>query len=358
MDFSAIFQIRTKRFWWMDVIFYFAVSLLMAAIFCYLIFWVKNGFQREDIKKEIAALETVGTSQQKEEEKTVINYQKKISDFTDLLNNHEFASNAFAFMEAETMPNIWFKQFALDEKNAGVQLSGEADSMDAFSRQVAVFEKNKYVTNIASLNSSLGNSARIAFNMSLVLSQDIFSYLSSLFLIPEATAPSGQSPAQQSQTSEGQAALENQTPANQQQASQTKSAEKLITSFRLLLKPEVIGVLDQTNYIVTLNVPYGTDVKNLTPSIMVSPEAAVSPASDVLQNFENPVVYTVTAQDGSAQNYEAKAIVGSPPESAKKAGQSGSSLLIIIVIAAVVAVVTAIILIFVWRKMKAQKQNF
>ena len=54
MDFSVIFQLRTKKFWWMDVIFYFVISLLIATLFCYVIFLTKNNFQREDIKKEVA----------------------------------------------------------------------------------------------------------------------------------------------------------------------------------------------------------------------------------------------------------------------------------------------------------------
>ena len=149
MDFSVIFQLRTKKFWWMDVIFYFVISLLIATVFCYIIFLTKNSFQREDIKKEIAALQTVGTDQQKEYEKEVISYQGKINDFSNLLKNHEFASNVFAFIQTQTMPNVWFSQFNLDEKNNGVQLSGEADDIDALSRQVATFEKNKYVENIA-----------------------------------------------------------------------------------------------------------------------------------------------------------------------------------------------------------------
>lgn len=178
MDFGIIFKLREKKFWWVDVIFYFAISLLIAVIFCYIIFLVKNNFQREDIKKETAALETVGTDQQKEYENSVVNYGNKIRDFTILFKEHEFASNVLAFMQTQTMPNIWFKQFSLDEKNNGVQLSGESDTMDAFSRQVAIFEKNKYVKSVGALSSVLGDSAKVQFNMNLVLEQNIFNYIS------------------------------------------------------------------------------------------------------------------------------------------------------------------------------------
>ncbi len=182
------------------MIFYFVISLLIATLFCWLIFLVKNNMVKSDIKKEAVKLQGVGTNQQKEYEQIVIGYQKKIGDFAGLLKSHEFASNVFAFMEKQTMPNIWFKQFGLDEKNNGVQLSGEADSMDAFSRQVTVLESEsnkKYIKNIGNLNTSLGDSARIQFSMDIMLDQSIFDYLSSASPILTNSTPSDQPAIQQ-----------------------------------------------------------------------------------------------------------------------------------------------------------------
>lgn len=45
----------------------------------------------------------------------------------------------------------------------------------------------------------------------------------------------------------------------------------------------------------------GTNVTALTPTIEVSANAAISPASGEVQNFTDPVTYTVTAQDGTPQ---------------------------------------------------------
>lgn len=368
MDFSAIFQLRTKKFWWMDVILYFVISLLIATALCYFIFLAKNSLQRENIQKETAALQTVGTDQQKEYEKEVINYQREIKDFSGLLTNHELASNVFAFMQMQTMPNIWFKQFGLDEKSNVVQLSGESDDMDAFSRQVVAFEKNKYVESIGTLTSSLGDSARIEFNIDLALDQNIFSYLASLPPISETVTSSEQPSTQPGQTTTtGQTAATSQTTTTNNavtnsstngQAAATKvapSSEKLITSFDFLsLNPEIIGVVDETNYAITLNVPYGTDVRTLTPSIVISPGATVLPASDLSQNFTSPVTYMVTAQDGSTQNYIVKVIVAASPETSKKSSQSGSAVLIIIVLVVIVAVI-AVIILFAWKKMKGKK---
>lgn len=340
MDFSVIFQLRTKKFWWIDVIFYFTMSLLIAAVFCYFVFLTKNSFQRRDIEKIDVALQTVGTEQQKEYEKDVLDYQEKISGFMSLLENHEFASNVFAFMQTETMPNIWFKQFSLDKKNSSVQLSGEADSMDALSRQVLDFEKNKYVKNITVLNSSLGSSARTDFNISLALEQNIFSYLSIVDLLG-TTTPSNQ----QNQTDiEDQNNPDNNTDiTGENQSSENKSNEKLITSFHFILDPEVVGAIDQANHAVTLDVPYGTDIKNLTPSIVVSSGATVLPASYISQDFEMPVNYRVTAEDGSIQDYKVQVNVGAPPIN-EEGSYSGRTVLIIVIAIIIIFVVVVTIL--------------
>lgn len=330
MDFSVIFQLRTKKFWWMDVIFYFVISLLVATVFCWMIFLVKNNFQREDIKKETAALETVGTTQQKDYEKSVINYRNKIADFTTLFSNHQFASNVFAFMQTETLPNIWFKQFSLDEKNNAVQLSGESDNMDAFSRQVAVFEKNKYVANVGALSSSLGSSARVDFNINLALDQSIFNYIATLNEHP-AVEPAPEN------TANGQ------------------DSEKLITSFHLLLDPEVIGTIDQANFAVNLDVLPETDVKNLITSIVISPTATVSPATGAVQDFTSPVDYTVTAKDGSTQNYKVTVNVLQKP--VEKTSQSGFVALFITVLVLIIIIAIAVMIFFAWKKFKLKKEH-
>jgi len=177
MDFRSIFQLRDKKFWWMDIIFYFVISMLIAVVFCYLIFIIKNNIQRNQIKEEEAKIAEVASEQQKVDEEEVILYKKKIGDFTGLLENHEFSSHAFVFMEQHTRPDLWIKNINIDKNNRKLLVAGETDNMEALSRQVAIFEKNEYVEKIDVLNSTLSDSARINFNLSLILKPEIFSYV-------------------------------------------------------------------------------------------------------------------------------------------------------------------------------------
>lgn len=174
MAFKTIYQLKTKRLWWVDVLLYFSISLLVVTVLCYFIFNVKNSSQKESIKELNTALESVGTNQQKGFEKEVSNYQKKVDDFMTLFKNRKFVSTVFSFMEQQTFLNIWFDKFAMNRKDAEVDLSGKAENMAAFSRQVSILEKNEYIKKITVLNSRLGNSGTVEFNLNIIMDPKIF----------------------------------------------------------------------------------------------------------------------------------------------------------------------------------------
>jgi len=50
---------------------------------------------------------------------------------------------------------------------------------------------------------------------------------------------------------------------------------------------------------VILYMPYGHDIRTLAPTFQVSPKATIFPASGSIRNFTSPVLYTVTAEDGT-----------------------------------------------------------
>ncbi|MEK7219085.1 MAG: DUF5018 domain-containing protein [Patescibacteria group bacterium] len=82
------------------------------------------------------------------------------------------------------------------------------------------------------------------------------------------------------------------------------SSEKIITSFSFQdLIFAVNGVVDEANHTISLDVPLDTNTTSLAPMISISDKASVSPNNNVAQDFTNPVVYTVTAEDGSIQTY-------------------------------------------------------
>lgn len=401
MDFSVIFQLRNKKYWWLDVILYLAVSMLVATVFCWLVFALKSSVEQVSIKNETSKLQNVGTEDQKSQETEVLGYKRRIADFNSIFANHRFASNAFALMQSETLPYIWFKQFSMDQKNASMQLQGQTDSMDEVGRQVANFENSKYVQKVGLLSSSVGNDSKINFNLSLLLDPKIFSYLSDLNLASiqkkakavkktssqsdsttstdnsgnfgndnsasdqsassdtsaTSTSSSDQSSSQSGTTttpitttpSDNSQNNKNTKPTGNQPTIPAKSSSKDIISFNLPLEQEVVGQIDLSAYTVSLTVPYGTDLTNLTPAISISDMAIITPMSGIPQDFSSPVIYQVTAQDGSTQNYTVSVNVA--PKPASKPSQSNMGFIIILVVSLVVIVIAAAVVSIILRKM-------
>ncbi len=78
------------------------------------------------------------------------------------------------------------------------------------------------------------------------------------------------------------------------------SNENGITNFDV---PNQVGeeTIDDIEHTVTLYVETGTDVSSLVPTIEISTNATINPASGVSQNFTIPIEYTVTAENGDEQ---------------------------------------------------------
>jgi hypothetical protein len=88
----------------------------------------------------------------------------------------------------------------------------------------------------------------------------------------------------------------------------TPSSSKDLTSFDfpgVAGSETIIGAVPDAygNYPVSVWVPAGTDLSNLSPDIVYS-GISIGPASGAPQNFNNPQTYIITAEDGSTKTYK------------------------------------------------------
>lgn len=67
--------------------------------------------------------------------------------------------------------------------------------------------------------------------------------------------------------------------------------------------------IDNVTHTVVVNMPTGTDVTALVPTITVSTGASISPASGVAQDFTTSKTYTVTAEGGNTQNWNISMVI-------------------------------------------------
>lgn len=83
----------------------------------------------------------------------------------------------------------------------------------------------------------------------------------------------------------------------------TTSASREIVAFNFnSLSPAVVGIINEVNRTISLSVPFGTNITSLFPNVVMN-GVSISPNTGKLQDFTNPVTYTVTAADGSTQAY-------------------------------------------------------
>jgi len=177
MDFSILYRLRVKKIWWVDVIFYSAIALLIASVFCYLIFMLKIQLQKQQLADLDKKMQEMGTTSQQDQEKTVFEYQQKIGDYSKLVSVHGMSSNIFSFIEKNTLPEVWFYKFGMASRTDGtIDLSGEAENMDVVSRQEIIFEKNELVKKVDVITTNVSNEGKIDFSLSLVLDPKIFEY--------------------------------------------------------------------------------------------------------------------------------------------------------------------------------------
>lgn len=92
------------------------------------------------------------------------------------------------------------------------------------------------------------------------------------------------------------------------------SPEKNIFNFGLPI-PGTSSTIDSTGTNITWTVLYTANLASLAPTFTVSGCASASPVSGSTQNFNSPVNYTVTAENGSTRIYRVIA-TNAPPSSA------------------------------------------
>ena len=87
---------------------------------------------------------------------------------------------------------------------------------------------------------------------------------------------------------------------------ETRSDAKGILSFQIALpggSDTSVGIIDESNSRISLQIPSETDITSIAPEITISPGASIQPESGESVSFSGGAVYTVTAEDGSKAAY-------------------------------------------------------
>ena len=157
-----------------EVLFYFSLALVVIAAASYFILanmLQKTGSSILAIDKEMAELDS---SPVRQLEVKIMEYQKKINDFSRLIGGYKYSSQIFPFIEGLSHPDLSFSDFNASIDSNTVSVSGTAQSFQTVAQQLMIFRNDKLIKDVALTEVSLGEKGGIPFAFDLVLAPGVF----------------------------------------------------------------------------------------------------------------------------------------------------------------------------------------
>lgn len=122
--------------------------------------------------REIANLEEKLSREKTPEElkleKTVLNYEQKLKDFSSLIKSRENVLPFFAFLEENTHRAVFFTSFTLTPKERKLSLGGEALDFKTLDQQLALLKTSEKVASAEVSDIAIGEKGRPAFQLVLL----------------------------------------------------------------------------------------------------------------------------------------------------------------------------------------------
>ncbi len=154
----------------------FSGVLFLLSIFIY--FGLHFGYESyldSQSQKLDAQLAQLSNSVSQEDQQNFIAFYSQLSNLKQVMGTHAFSGNVFSFLEANTLPQVFYTEAQYDGTSSGVSLSGTANSLTMLAAQLAQFNKAPQVMN-ASLN-TMGFDPKtnvVSFSMDLTFQPDFF----------------------------------------------------------------------------------------------------------------------------------------------------------------------------------------
>jgi hypothetical protein len=159
---------------WLKILFYTLITLLLVSVLGYFIlghFQKKSLTALQNLEEEISKEKT---PQKIAQELEILSYQKKINDFSLLLDHHLLSSKTFSFLEKTSHPRIWFSKINLIPGEALVIISGRAETFSALGQQLQIFKNEAFIKDTTLSKIFLGGKGEIEFTLTLSFDSGFF----------------------------------------------------------------------------------------------------------------------------------------------------------------------------------------
>jgi len=159
---------------WINILFYSSLVLLIITV---LSIFIINQLQKSafDVSQKLGEeLKKVKSPERFDSANKLIGYQKKISDFSYLIQNHKLTSKLFTLLEKLSHPKVQFTNFNLQVDKTKVVLNGETDNFLSLGQQFLIFRAEPLIKEVNLSTVSIGDNGRIGFSFEITPSSEIF----------------------------------------------------------------------------------------------------------------------------------------------------------------------------------------
>ncbi|MDO8504186.1 MAG: hypothetical protein Q7S60_05935 [bacterium] len=159
---------------WQNALLYLSLALLLAAVISFFLLgrFIKNA--DISLKNLEETLTKEKTSQEIDLEKSIIFWQIKIRDFSQLLERHVYPSNFFDFISKIAHPKTWFQQVALDLKESKVAIQGSTESFTTLGQQLFILEQEPSIKDFTLSSLLIGKKGKVDFSLNITLDPNLF----------------------------------------------------------------------------------------------------------------------------------------------------------------------------------------
>lgn len=111
-----------------------------------------------------------------EDQQNFVNFYSQLINLKRVLDQHEFSSNLFGFLERNTIQTVYYNDASFSSDNRTMLLKGEAESSEVLVQQLNVFEKTPELEKVI-LDQMVFDSAKrnVGFSVALIFRQNFFS---------------------------------------------------------------------------------------------------------------------------------------------------------------------------------------
>ncbi|MDP2663939.1 MAG: PilN domain-containing protein [bacterium] len=148
---------------WLNVLFYFSLALLALTIASFFILNSSVNNRQEILEDLNQILLSKKTPERMAMEEEILNYEKKLKDFSFLAEGHSEISGLYLLIEESTHPQVWFSQFTLDAEENMVSISGKAQNFEVLGQQMLILGEKDFVRNLYLDSAGINKQGKVDF---------------------------------------------------------------------------------------------------------------------------------------------------------------------------------------------------